>query len=253
MNIKKLLSNPLSYLPYAKYLLAGYYFDFVMKYYRVNNCKFFIPKELTSLNGRGYFALNNYEKSEQQILKSFDFKDYAILEMGGCLGVISCLLNKTLRDPEKHIVIEANPKIIPYLEKNKILNNCSFSIENKIISDNDEETFYFGDSIVSGSLDTNKNSLEKVLIKTTSIDKLQNQYSIHFNAIIMDIEGGEYYFFKTNQKFLNQIEVIMIEKHSSILSSDKIKEYEKILISNNFKIKIQADTSQLWIKSINNP
>jgi FkbM family methyltransferase len=251
MNIRKFLSDPLSYIPYTKYLLAGYYFDYVLKYYRVGNCKFLIPKELTTRNGRGYFALNNYEKSEQLIIKSFDFQPYTILEMGGCLGVISCLLNKTLASPENHVVLEANPKIIPYLQQNKTINNCHFTIENKVISDNGVEIFYFGDSIVSGSIDTNKNSHEKVEIQTTTVQKLQNQYSVHFNAIVMDIEGGEYSFIKNNQEFLNQIAVVMMENHPSILQHDRIEEYENILRSKGFEIKIQEGTSQLWVKPTN--
>jgi predicted O-methyltransferase YrrM len=42
-----------------------------------------------------------------------------VLELGGCLGVVSCSINTLLRDPSRHVVVEANPKLLAYLYENR--------------------------------------------------------------------------------------------------------------------------------------
>ena len=68
----------------------------------------------------GRMKLGKYEVEEIKLLELIpDINRLSVLELGGCLGVVSVILNKKLDNPEKHIVIEANPKLIKYLEHNK--------------------------------------------------------------------------------------------------------------------------------------
>ena len=54
----------------------------------------------------------------------------AIVEFGGGIGVISCLANRRIGQRDRHIVVEANPHLIPLLEKNRSLNRCAFTVVN---------------------------------------------------------------------------------------------------------------------------
>jgi len=57
----------------------------------------------------------------------------AVLELGGCLGVLSCTINKRLGDPTKHVVLEANPALIPYLRGNREINRAAFIVTNSVV------------------------------------------------------------------------------------------------------------------------
>ena len=62
----------------------------------------------------------SYEREEIDMILSeiphTIFKDLNILEIGGCLGVVSVISNDVLKHKENHVVIEANPELIPILE-----------------------------------------------------------------------------------------------------------------------------------------
>ena len=73
-------------------------------------------------------ALDYYEGAELTLLRDFLLVDLSIIELGGSLGVVACRVNRRLKYPAQHWVIEANPDLIPVLQKNRLLNQCSFSV-----------------------------------------------------------------------------------------------------------------------------
>src|SRR3974377_649807 len=79
-------------------------------------------------------AFGYHEMAERSLIWGWVPRKLPLLEFGGGLGVISCRSNRRLEDPEKHIVVEANPEMVPILELNRKLNYCRFSIINKAIA-----------------------------------------------------------------------------------------------------------------------
>ena len=75
-----------------------------------------------------YSFFKKWEEHERHVIDSYLRPDLPVVELGGCLGVVSCHINKKLDRPERHVVIEANPGVLPTLEKNRELNNCRFVI-----------------------------------------------------------------------------------------------------------------------------
>ena len=51
-----------------------------------------------------------------------------VVELGGSAGIVACLTNSLLLDPTRHIVVEANPNLVPILERNRQTNGCQFGI-----------------------------------------------------------------------------------------------------------------------------
>lgn len=231
-----------------KLKISGIIFTNFIKVFKKNGVKIHVPFELTDTEFRGRFLLNSYEKEEAKYLSKFLPSSAQILELGSCLGFISCLSNKIIDNGFNHVVLEANPNLIPWIKKNKEVNNCKFSIENSIISKNKLNTFYIHDLIVGGS--TKRKTGKEVIIDGVNFDFLEHKYSISFDTLIMDIEGGELEVLRNFQKDIAKLKRVFLELHpfSGILTKEEASECEEILMSLGFTVKLNENHFQIWEK-----
>lgn len=187
----------------------------------------------------GRMKLNKYEIEEISLLDSIpNLSELSVLELGGCLGVVSVILNKKLKNPQNHIVIEANPKLIKYLEYNKKANNCNFEIRNTLITNNkDNNIFYSYDKLVAGSahrLDNKESNKTKHIIDTISLTELKGQTSYNFDLLVMDIEGGELDFLLEFD--ISDFKYILVELHENLMYQGFNKRCKEELNSRGFQI-----------------
>lgn len=232
-----------------KLILAGVYFTYFVKVYKSNGLSILIPLNLTDFKFRGRFIFNTYEVEEAKYLSQYLPSDSKVIELGSCLGFVSCLTNKILDDKSKHVVLEANPNLLEWIKKNKENNNCSFTIENSVISKQKQIPFYIHDLIVGGSL---KRKTEKqVNIEGVTFDFLQKKHNIIFDTLIMDIEGGELELFRSHKESIANFKTIFYEVHpfANILTQEESQECEKILLDLNFKMVLREGHFQIWTKS----
>ena len=154
----------------------------------MDNCEIIIPTKLFTYSVIKEFFDGTYEKKERYLIKKYLKPTDRVLELGGGVGVVSCMTNKILSDPKAHIVIEANPNLIPTLETNRDRNNCKF----KIIQCDPT-------SSGSGKLFVNKNAWasstikgqgEYINIPTRSWSYINKETGLDPTVLIMDIEGG---------------------------------------------------------------
>ena len=158
----------------------------------------------------GRMKLGKYEVEEIKLLELIpDINRLSVLELGGCLGVVSVILNKKLDNPEKHIVIEANPKLIKYLEHNKKINNCSFSIKNALLTSNKENNiFYSYDKLVAGSahrLDDKESNKTKHIVNTIPLEELKAQTNYNFDLCRLAIT------------IIDEIKYVLVELHENLM------------------------------------
>ena len=185
--------------------------DMVIDYH---DCSFLVDELMAPR-----LMLGTYEETEIELINKIpDIKNMNVLELGGCLGILSVLVNKKLNNPENHIVVEANPKAIKYLEHNKELNQCKFKIENAMISSRSNGVFFSYDKIVAGSahrIDNAERNETKHIIEVMTLKELMDKYKILFDLIIVDIEGGELEFFED----VGDIDVsyILVELHENLM------------------------------------
>ncbi|HET9480056.1 MAG TPA: hypothetical protein VFO72_11955, partial [Pyrinomonadaceae bacterium] len=86
---------------------------------RLDGCKFTIDPAVVPANVTYLLLTNQYEQPEREALNRFLDRDVPVVELGACAGVISCLTNRRLTDPKRHVVVEANPAMQPVLEENR--------------------------------------------------------------------------------------------------------------------------------------
>ena len=165
--------------------------------------------------------VNKYEVEEVKLIDYIpNIETLSVLELGGCLGVVSVVLNSKLNNPSKHVVVEANPKLIRYLEHNREVNNCSYNILNGLLTPNSNNNiFYSYDKLVAGSAhrldDSKETNKTEHIVDTFTISEIESKYKTEFNLLVMDIEGGEL-------EFLNEFptlnfKYILVELHQFIM------------------------------------
>lgn len=231
-----------------KLFIAGVYFSIFKKVYKNKGIVLNIPYHLTDYKFRGRFQLNLYEVEEAKYIDQYLSKNAKVLELGGCLGYVSCLINKKLEDKTQQVTLEANPKLINWIEKNRDANNCEFIVENSIVSPTKDNTFYFHKLIVGGS--TKRKTQSKINIKGFDIKHYEKKYNIKFDTLVMDIEGGELELIKTFKDTLSNFKTLFIEVHpfGNMLTKQEVKTCEDILSSIGFNLTKRDGNFQIWNK-----
>ncbi len=229
----------------TKLYLAGTYFTLFEKTYKVEGLDLVIPFNLTNIRFRGQFPINFYEKQERRYLRQYLPKDATVLELGACLGVVSCITNRMLDHPERHVVVEANPNLVPIVEENKSRNKCSFHIEHCIVSKNPVNEFFIGKNILTSS--NRRQTTEKISVAGKTVADLEGKHGLKFNVLMMDIEGGELDFLRENREKLKDLNVIFVEvhPHRDILSPEDVAECKSIVETAGFE-KVVDDTN-FWV------
>ena len=232
----------------VKLVVAGIYFSFFEKTYKINGLEYHIPYHLTNYKFRGRFVYDTYEKEERTYLKEFLNPKASVLELGACIGVVSCLTNQLLQNKDRHVIVEANPNLIEWLEKNKTHNHSQFHIEHCVIDPASQVDFYIHRLIVGGS--NLRQTPTKVSVPGRTIYDLQEKYNIQFDTLIMDIEGGELSLLRQEQQALKSFKQIFVELHpfKNMLTLKEAMECEEILTNLGF-LKIKTDGNfQIWEK-----
>lgn len=232
----------------SRRFLAGIYFTFFEKIFKKEGVTIHVPFDLTDFEFRGRFVFDSYEKEESKYLSEHLSPEAKVLELGSCLGFVSCLTNHLLDDNSQHVVLEANPKLIPWIHKNRNENGCGFIIENRIISKKKTNTFYIHDLIVGGSL--KRKTPHSIEIEGIGFEELREKHKIDFDTLVMDIEGGELQILREHQEAIASFYQIFMEIHpfANILNDEEAQECEDILQSIGFHLKIRDGSFQIWEK-----
>jgi hypothetical protein len=78
--------------------------------------------------GKPLENLERYEHNEVVVNYELVPEDAVVLELGGRLGVVSCTLNKKLKNPRAHVVVEPYDVYVDAIIKNRTTNNSQFEI-----------------------------------------------------------------------------------------------------------------------------
>lgn len=229
----------------TKLYLAGLYFTLKGNKYKTEGVELHIPSAVTDIKFRGQFPINFYEKQERKYLKQYLNPEATVLELGACLGVVSCVTNRLLKYPTQHVVVEANPNLIQFIEKNRAHNGSGFQIEQCMVSDQKANTFYLGRTILMSS--NRRASVTKIDVPGKTVTELEHVHGLRFDTLIMDIEGGELEFLRSNKHWLLQLQTVFMEvhPHKDILTPIEVDECRKIL--EDAGLSIVLDEANFWI------
>src|SRR6267378_650544 len=207
--------------------LQGLLFDLKGGLFHADGCRFAIPRDVTTRQYRACFLRNDYEHDERELIKEWLKPEDRVIELGACLGIVSCVTNKLLSDKASHVVVEANPFCIPSLYRNKELNQAGFLIEHCAVGSRPEVTFYLHPVyIVGGSSQRATNRPFRLPAK--SLKQLEAERG-PFTALIIDVEGTEREVFQESMEVLRRFRLVIVELHEFAIGADGVERCRQIL------------------------
>jgi FkbM family methyltransferase len=224
----------------------GWLFDLFRSTYRTEGLEFIIP-DAAQRPFRARFFWDVYEQPERVLIRDHLRPHHTVLELGGGIGVVSCLINTRLAERARHVVVEGNPSLLATLRQNRDRNACAFRIEHGIVSNGKDGTFYVHELIVGGSAHRPTN--ERITVPTLSVPDLEVRHGLQFSAVVMDIEGGELDFLRENVDFVRRLSLVIVELHGFIIGRDKIETCRELMRSAGLKRVGVLAGNEAWVRA----
>jgi FkbM family methyltransferase len=208
--------------PFFKYELMGRYVELRGNAWTLDGLRFSLddPALVTSLKSR--FFWGTYEDRERKLVKKHVIPDLPVIEGGGSIGVISCVTNKLLKDPTKHLVVEANPQLLHVLAHNRDQNGCKFEIVHAALDPHGPTvTFHIHKKFVGGSVQ--RVTGQPITVDAVTVGGLLRKMNWEKISLVLDIEGAEIdLIHKEADALKNHVAVIIVEMHPMISGAEEI-------------------------------
>lgn len=181
---------------------------------RVDGCCFDVSHPQITNGLRSRLWRGRYERSERALIQEWLDPGAPVIELGGGIGVVATLVNRRLRDPRRHVVVEANPSLIPVLERQKALNGVSFIIEHAAVDYSGQRTttLFVDEEFISGRVGSGAGG--GVEVPAVTLARLLRRYPWTGITLICDIEGIEIELVGREGELLGQrCSTIIVEVH----------------------------------------
>jgi len=152
------------------------------------------------------------EDVEQSLMLKYIENDDIVLELGGNIGRVSCLIASIIADDKNLLTFECNPKHYKEILENRNNNHFEFNIEDKAISEN--KLYQFGWNTFTEYERSKYNKKDQDLmfeIKTITLSEIKKKYNLNFNTLVMDCEGAFYYIIQSFPEIMKGIKKIIVE------------------------------------------
>ena len=163
-----------------------------------------------------------YEEPERILIRKALRAGDRVLEIGGGVGLVSLVCAK-ICGPQNVLTYEANPKMLPVIQRNFALNNLTPNVRAKAITVSDRQvTFFISDNIISSSLHERKEGQGQGRPQTVPADPLPEVLAEWKpTALVMDVEGAETTLLPATK--LEGIKNIIVELHPHVVGQEAIQ------------------------------
>ena len=212
------------------YLIAKSLFSKSNEHFSPHGIPIFIPTSV-DLAIRYLLAKGRpYEEPEADMVKSYLAPNTNVIELGGCLGVISALIRKQIGPHAKHIIVEANPNLAAICLLNAKQDSDVGATEVVVAaidySGADSVQFSVGNNAHVGHV---SHLNEKGLTApTVTLSKLAQRIPEGPFALVCDIEGAEVRLFEEERDMLSRLSLVVLETHSDVYSDGKATQNEML-------------------------
>jgi FkbM family methyltransferase len=191
-----------------------------------------LPEGMRNVLLAGY-----YEAAEMTILPSLISADDQVLEIGSAIGFLGLYCQKVLKI-KTFVGVEPNPVTLGYLRKNYALNGITPRVIEAAIAGSDGSISFKTSEMfwVDSLLERPDSSAPKAItVEGLTFASILKRAGAGFNALIIDVEGGEQYIpFDSLPATINKV---LVEIHPQILGSRKAYGILEALICSGFRIK----------------
>jgi len=173
-----------------------------------------------------YDSFNNKVPEQKMIVKGLQGNE-KVLEIGGGVGVKSLIIASRVNQAN-FVTLESNPLRLSKLVENKDLNSFHFHAENSALS---TRTLIYQDYQTIPSTELLENTQWVNIVTWTD---LQNKYSIEFDTLVVNCNGGFYHTLMDMPEMLTNIQLIMMTNDYDTIEQ---KEYvDSVLLANHFYV-----------------
>ena len=230
--------------------ILGLGFRTFQKHFKIDGMTFEVPLEQQSLSSLASYWFKDYELAERNFINAYIRPSDKVCELGGCLGVVSMTINRLLQDPKTHLVVEANPALIHFLERNRKRNNGDFQIRHCAVGGNKPLQFSVSGNILTNRV-ANEVSQETVIVEALPLSALISEYG-SFDVLVMDIEGSEKYVILSDDESWKAMRLIILEWHPSIMGQKNFEKAQEKMSSAGFEClaseKGQTHIVEVWTR-----
>jgi FkbM family methyltransferase len=202
-----------------------------------------VPPEVVSAGVLRFLVEGGYERRELALLRHNLKSGDRVLELGAGLGFLACAAGREQPGVE-YIAVEANPRLIPVIEKNFEINRCRArllhgvaSTAAGIVSFNMAEDFWASSAC---RVIQNHQAIE---VAALDVNEIIGDFSP--TMLVIDIEGGELEL--SGQLELSGVERIIVEMHPDVYGHDGSTKVIRSLLDQGFDIDVQNSGSQVFL------
>ncbi len=178
---------------------------------RVEDCRFRIDSPLISDPLKSRLLYGRYERTERELLRRHLNPSLPVVELGGGMGVVSCLVNARLENPRHHVVVEANPRMLPLIRSNRELNGAQFELLHGAIAYGAERVSLKADDDL---LSSQVADLGAEHVPTLTLQSVIERFGFDRCTLVCDIEGSEIELVAREIATLrSRVAMIVIEEH----------------------------------------
>lgn len=182
---------------------------------------------------RSLFRNGQYENTEIWMVQQYLDPELPVVEFGGALGVVSCVINRSLKHPKNHTVVEANPYLIALLRKNQRRNGCQFKVVPRALGYGAKVTIHcsrrnpcMGNIFrqYDDQLDVSTTTLRKLIGRRGNI------------TVVSDMEGAEDALFNNEIDVLSErVKLLVFESHPEYLGKNRVQQQCQELVDGGFE------------------
>lgn len=191
---------------------------------------------------RSQVATGQYENAECELIEAFLPRDQPVVELGGCLGIVSSVIARHLEPGVTFSVTEANPHLIDICSQNATLNGTRRNVRLNcaaICYKNDNVDFSVSKNVHVSQLGDagRKRNMRRIKVPAMKLSDVIEQAGIDGNySLICDIEGAETEIFEKDAAALARCDLVIVELHPRqyIQSGRSLDEVVGLIIQHGF-------------------
>ncbi len=211
----------------------------------LNGVKLHVPPGRVSPNVLRYLVEGGYESKEVNVLGQMlhEDADERILELGAGLGYLACYAG-IIAPRVPYLTIEANPAMLPVIQKNLALNNCHAELIHGVASDRpgivafNAAVDFWASSVCSLQQDYD-------VVEVPAIDTNELIETFSPTMMIIDIEGGELELLPRLE--LARVKRILIELHPDVYGHSGSTRAVQALLDAGFQLDAKLSGSQVFL------
>ena len=186
----------------------------------IEGLHFSVDNPLITRRQKGLLDVGLHERGEIALACRYIEADLPVVELGGGIGVVACIINRRLTRPTDHVVVDANAELIPTLEANRRLNRAGFRIRNVALAYGSVETAFAIDSFATSRVG---GVGRRALVATATLASLLEETAFERINLVVDIEGAEIDLVEREGSLLaRRARILIVETHPRFAGEEVI-------------------------------